>query len=63
MKKIRNFLKTLKLNYYSRMMDVCAENSEIAHIEFREESEENQMWLQRFNYYSRKYQETLKEIK
>lgn len=59
MKKIRSFIKKLRMRYYSFMMDVCAENSESARVNHGEESNENIHWVRKFDFYSKKYDETL----
>lgn len=59
MKKIRRLFKGLILSYYTYKMNVYAEKSEIARIEYGEESEENLKCLRYYNHYSKKYDETL----
>lgn len=59
MKKIRLFIKKLRMGYYAFMMDMCAINSDVAREEHGVDSKENIRWVSKYNLYSIEYEKTL----
>ena len=62
MKTIKNYWKKIRMNFYSFMMTICAEYSEMARVEHGEESIENIRWVRSYDKFSKKYEKILSSL-